>query len=89
MAAVDGHQFFKYKIKHAIYAGLLFHINIDAPKKKKKNRNEKTVTKIVLICLNCLNKLLVVFKTVELLVRMKSSMITKSRYTTQWTHSYI
>ena len=55
--------------------------------KRKKNSNEKTVTKIVLICLNCLNELLVVFKTVELLVRMKSSMI-KSRYTTQWTHSY-
>lgn len=38
MAAVDGHQFFKYKIKHAIYAGLLFYINIDAPKKKKKKQ---------------------------------------------------
>jgi len=50
MAAVDGHQLFKYKIKHAIYAGLLFHINIDPPI-KKQNRKEKTVTKIVFFLL--------------------------------------
>lgn len=46
MAAVDGHQFFKYKIKHAIYAGLLFHIKIDAPKKKKKTEMKKQLKKL-------------------------------------------
>lgn len=46
MAAVDGHQFFKYKIKHANYAGLLFHINIDAPKKKKKTEMKKQSQKL-------------------------------------------
>lgn len=42
MAAVDEHQFFKYNIKHAIYAGLLFHINIDPPKKKQKKMKEQS-----------------------------------------------